>query len=206
MTINKAQISQQIKDLVNKSNQYLNVQQNKQRVVAYIYIILSLFSLSFFGLFAIGPTLSTISELNKEYADGKNVLKQLQEKNSNLRSLNAQYLQIQPNLSLITNAIPDSPNVSQLTRQVEVLATKNNLVLQKLDTGLLELYPAKNSNTSIFSFMFSTTVSGSEKDINNFIVEIINIDRIIGIERLSTGKQQNDFTAAITGKAFFFNQ
>lgn len=206
MTINKAQISQQIKDLVNKSNQYLNVQQNKQRVVAYIYIILSLFSLSFFGLFAIGPTLSTISELNKEYADGKNVLKQLQDKNSNLRSLNAQYLQIQPNLSLITNAIPDSPNVSQLTRQVEVLATKNNLVLQKLDTGLLELYPAKNSNTSIFSFMFSTTVSGSEKDINNFIVEIINIDRIIGIERLSTGKQQNDFTAAITGKAFFFNQ
>jgi Tfp pilus assembly protein PilO len=206
MTINKAKIQQQLKDLVDKSNQYLNVQQNKQRVVAYIYIILSFFSLSFFGLFAIGPTLSTISELNKEYADEQNVLKQLQDKNSNLRSLNAQYLQIQPDLSLITNAIPDSPNVSQLTRQVEVLATKNSLVLQKLDTGLLELYPAKNANTSIFSFMFSATVRGSEKDINNFIAEIINIDRIIGIERLSTGKQQNDFTAAITGKAFFFNQ
>ena len=38
------------------------------------------------------------------------------------------------------------------------------------------------------------------------VPEIINIDRIIGIERLSTGKQQNDFIAAITGKAFFFNQ
>lgn len=206
MIINKAQISQQLRDLVNKSNQYLNVQKNKQQVVAYIYIILSFFSLSFFGLFAIGPTLTTISELNKEYADGKTVLQQLQEKNSNLRSLNVKYLQIQPDLPLITNAIPDSPNVSQLTRQVEVLATKNNLVLQKLDTGLLELYPAKKVNISIFSFMFSTTVRGGEKDINNFIAEIINIDRIIGIERLSTGKQQNDFTAAITGKAFFFHQ
>jgi len=206
MLINKAKIQQQLKDIIDKSNQYLNLQQNKQKVVAYIYIILSLLSLSFFGLFAIGPTLSTISALNKEYADEQNVLRELQEKNSNLRSLNAQYLQIQSNLSLVTNAIPDSPNVSQLTRQVEVLATKNNLVLQKLDTGLLELYPAKNSNTSIFSFMFSTTVRGSEKDINNFIAEIISIDRIIGIERLSTGRQQDDFTAAITGKAFFFNE
>lgn len=206
MTINKTKIQQQFKDLVDKSNQYLNVQQNKQRVVAYIYIILSFFSLSFFGLFAIGPTLSTITELDKEYTDEKAVLQQLQDKNSNLRSLNAQYLQIQPDLQLITNAIPDSPDVSQLTRQIEILATKNSLVVQKLDTGLLELYPAKNANTSIFSFMFSTTVRGGEKDINNFIAEIINIDRIIGIERLSTGKQQNDFTAAITGKAFFFNQ
>ena len=206
MTINKAEIQQQIKDLINKSNQYLNLAQNKQRVVAYIYIILSFFSLSFFGLFAIGPTLSTISELNKEYADGTAVLQQLQEKNSNLRSLNSNYLKIQPDLSLITNAIPESPNVSQLTRQIEVLATKNNLVVQKLDTGLLELYPAKKVNTSIFSFMFSTTVRGGEKEINNFISEIINIDRIIGIERLSTGKQQSDYIAAITGKAFFFNQ
>lgn len=204
--MNKAKIQQLIKDLIDKSNQYLNVEKNKQRVVAYIYIILSFFSLSFFGLFAIGPTLTTISELNKEYADGQNVLRQLQEKNSNLRSLNAQYLQIQGDLNLITNAIPDSSNVSQLTRQMEVLATKNNLVLQKLDTGLLELYPAKKANTSIFSFMFSTAVKGTEKDINNFIAEVINIDRIIGIERLSTGKQQNDFIAAITGKAFFFKQ
>ena len=206
MTINKTNIQQQLKELVDKSNQYLNTQQNKQRVVAYIYIILSFFSLSFFGLFAIGPTLSTISELNKEYSDEQNVLKQLQDKNSDLKSLNSKYLQIQPNLSLITNAIPDSPNISQLTRQLEVLATKNNLVMKKLGTGLLELYPIKNVNNSIFSFMFSISIGGSEKDINNFIAEIINIDRIISIERLSTGKQQNDFTAAITGKAFFFNQ
>ena len=204
--MNKAKIQQMIRDLVDRSNQYLNVEQNKQRVVAYIYIILSFFSLSFFGLFAIGPTLTTISELNKEYADGQNVLKKLEEKNSNLRSLNAQYLQIQGDLNLITNAIPDSSNVSQLTRQMEVLATKNNLVLQKLDTGLLELYPTKKANTSIFSFMFSTAVKGSEKDINNFIAEVISIDRIIGIERLSTGKQQDAFIAAITGKAFFFKQ
>ncbi len=201
----KETITQQLKDLIAKSNSFLNTEKNKQKAIAYMYVILSLFTLSVFGVFAIGPTLTTISELNRQFEENSSVLKALEQKNTNLQLLNGQYSKILPELTLIDNAIPLTPRVAELTRQVEILATRNNLTVAKLDIGLMELYPAKNENKPIFSYSFSTTVNGSEKDINKFVSDIINMERIIGIERLTTGKQLREgFTASVVGRAFFY--
>lgn len=203
---NKDKITEQIKLLIEKSNTLLNLSQNKQQVTAYLYIILSLFALSFFGLFAIGPTITTIFDLKKQQNEGLIALKQLEDKNAALKTLSAQYVEIQPDLELIDTAIPQSPKVSELVRQLEVIASKNNLVVQKIDTGLMELYPAKNVNTPIFSFSFSINVNGDEKDVNSFIADIINMGRIIGIEKLTTGKQSNFYGMSLAGKAFFYKE
>lgn len=204
---NKDKITLEIKELIAKGNAILSANQNKQQVTAYLYIIFSLLALSFFGLFAIGPTITTISNLNKQYAQDQTALKELQDKNAALKLLGAQYVDIQPDLNLIENAIPQSPKVAELTRQLETLATQNNLVVQKLDAGLMELFPGKNANSPIFSFSFTINVAGSEKDINSFIGNIISMGRIIGIDKLTTGKQQNNtFTASIAGKAFFYRE
>ena len=60
----KDKIKAEIKSLIDKGNAILSASQNRQRVTAYLYIIFSLFALSFFGIFAIGPTITTISNLN----------------------------------------------------------------------------------------------------------------------------------------------
>lgn len=204
---NKQKITEEIKSLIIKSNLILNASQNKKKVTAYLYVIFSLLALSFFGIFAIGPTITTISNLNKQYDEEKIALKELQDKNTALNSLKTQYLNIQTDLNLIDNAIPKSPKVAELTRQLEYLTISNNLIVQKIDTGLMELYPSKNANSPIFSFSFSISVAGSEQNINTFVGDVINMGRIISIERLSTGKQRNDlFAASITGKAFFFKE
>lgn len=201
----KSSITQQLQDLIAKSNSFLNAEKNKQKAIAYMYIILSLAVLSVFGLFAIGPTVTTISQLNKQYDESSEVLVALKQKNANLQSLNSQFTNIEPQLTLLDRAIPLSPKITELSRQLEVLATKNNLTVTKLDMGLMELYPARNPNKPIFSFTFSVTVNGSEKDINKFVSDTINMERIIGIERLTTGKQlQENFTASIVGRAFFY--
>ena len=203
----KDQITEQINNLIKKSNIALNAGQNKQKIVSYLYIILSLTALSLFGLFAIGPTITTINVLNKEYDEGTIVLQQLQNKNKALNSLSSEYLSIKPELSLISSAIPESPNAALLTRQIEFLTVKDNLVVQKLNVGLLELYPALKTTTPIFSYSISIGVDGSEKDINAFIADLISIDRIIGIDRLSTGKLQgNLYTASIDGRAFYYKK
>jgi Tfp pilus assembly protein PilO len=203
---NKDKIKEEIKSLIAKGNAILSASQNKQRVTAYLYIIFSLLALSFFGLFAIGPTFSTISDLNKKFAEEKEAYKQLQDKNAALKSLSAQYLEIEPDLNLIDNAIPQSPKVAEITRQIEILTIKNNLIVKKLDTGLMELFPIKNTNTPIFSYVFTVSVEGEEQDINNFISSIINMGRIIGVDRLTTGKQQSTLhTASITGRAYFYH-
>lgn len=201
----KDKIKAEIKSLIAQGNLLLNANQNKQKVTAYLYVIFSLFALSFFGIFAIGPTITTISNLNKQYDDEKTALKELQDKNAALKSLGAEYIDIQPDLGLIDNAIPQSPKIAELTRQLEVLATRNALVVQKLNTGLIELYPAKSVNSPIFSYTFSINVIGAQDDVNTFTADVINMGRIISIEKLTTGKQQdNIFSSSITGKAFFY--
>jgi Tfp pilus assembly protein PilO len=203
----KDKIKAEIKSLIDKGNAILSASQNRQRVTAYLYIIFSLFALSFFGIFAIGPTITTISNLNKQLEQDRVALKQLQDKNAALKSLSAQYIEIEPQLDLIDNAIPQSPKVADIARQLELLTIKHSLTVQKLDSGLMELYPAKNVNSPIFSFSFSIGVNGNEQDINAFIGDIINMGRIIGIEKLSTGKQQNNqFSASITGRAYFYKE
>lgn len=203
----KDQIKEEIKNLIAKSNAVLRASQNRQRVVAYLYIIFSLFALSFFGFFAIRPTLTTISDLNKKLDEEKLTLKQLKEKNAALKSLSAQYIDIEPDLGLVDNAIPQSPQIAQLVRQIEVLTKQFNLTVKKIDTGLMELYPARNATSSIYSFIFSVSVSGNEKDVNAFIGEVINMGRMVGIERLSTGKKlDNVYSSTITGRAFFHKE
>lgn len=200
-------IKEELKSLIAKSNTLLNSGQNKQRATAYLYVIFSLIALSFFGMFAIGPTITTISELNKQFEEETDALKQLRAKNASLKSLNAKYIDIQDDLYLVENAIPNNAGVTQLTRQLEELSITHNLIVQKLDTGLMELYPAKNANTSIYSYAISIGVSGEESDVNAFITDFINMGRIVGIEKLTTGKKQNDnFSASITARAFYYKE
>lgn len=204
---NADKINREIKELITKGNLLLNAKQNKQGATAYLYIIFSLLAFSFFGIFAIGPTVTTISDLNKKYNEEKTALKELKDKNEALKSLSAQYVEIQPDLELIDNAIPQSPKVAELTRQVENLSIQNNLVVKKLDTGLMELYPVKNPNKPIFSFIFTIGVEGSEKDVNQFILDLVNMGRIIKIEKLQTGKQiSSTFAASVTGRAYFYKE
>lgn len=207
MQNSKDKIKEEIKTLIQKGNLALNAGQNRQRVTAYLYIIFSLLALSLFGLFAIGPTISTIFDLNKQLDENKQALVQLENKNAALKSLSAQYIDIQQNLELVDNAIPNSANVAKLTRQLENLTIQDNLSVQKIDTGLMELYPAINANSPIFSFTFSIVVSGKEQQINTFVSDLINMGRIISVEKLTTGKRTESlYSASITGKAFFYKE
>ncbi len=204
MQKNTEKITAELKALITRGNTSLNDAKNKQKAVAYLYIIFSFIALSFFGIFAIGPTIATISDLNKQYEEKTTALKQLEAKNAALKALGAKYIDIQSDLPLIDAAIPLSPKVGELTRQLEALTLSNDLVVQKLDTGLMELYPAINNTSSVFAYTFSISVSGTEQDINRFIGDVINMGRMVGIDKLTTGKKlENIYTASITGKAYF---
>lgn len=204
MQNNKDTIREELTSLIAKGNSYLNEAQNKQKVVAYLYIIFSLFALSFFGLVAISPTITTISNLRKEYKEGKVALQDLIDKNKALNALSIEYVSIQPDLYLIDNAIPQSPRISEIIRQIEYMIKNNGLSVQKLESGLVEIYPTKNINTRIFSYPLSINISGAEKNVNEFIGNLINMGRILSIERLVTGDSKSYRTASITCKVFFY--
>ncbi len=180
----------------------INDKQRKQ-VVGYVYIVLTLITVSFFGLFAISPTLSTISNLNKQYDDNKLILDGLNKKLLDLASLDEQYKDLKSDIDGAYNAIPQTTKIPKLTRQIEDIASDSDVTLTKLTVGNVEIYPnIKNGN--IYSFAFTVSVQGDQITVNNFMASLINFDRIIGIDRVATG--QNDekkYTAQITGRAYF---
>lgn len=200
-------LKEQFKDFQKQVKISLN-SQGRTKITAYLYIFFSLLALSFFGFFAVRPTIITITALQKQFKDSQKVLVDLKIKNQALQALTAQYQDLGPDLLLSINAIPNSPKIPELTRKLETIASQNNLVITKLAVGVIELFPAKRKvNSSIFSYTFTFSVQGSEAAINLLIADLIDFDRIVSLERLTTGKaERNTFAASITGRAYFFKE
>ena len=64
----------------------------EERTRKFTTLVFTLLALSFFGLFAISPTLSTIANLNKQLSDNEFVDSQLQNKINNLYTLQQDYV------------------------------------------------------------------------------------------------------------------
>ena len=193
------------KVLKNYHNKLDSMQEHsKKKFGAYLYVIFSLITLSFFGIFAIRPTLSTISSLNQQYRDSQLIHQQLLEKSEALKNLDIQYQQLTPDLPLVYAAVPRSTLMASLTRQVESMANSNNLTLNALTFGSVELYPANKENPSLYSYTFNASAEGEEENVKNFIGDLIRFERLVNIEQMNTGNRENgSYGVTVTGKVYF---
>lgn len=194
------------KDLLRKYA--LNPKQlENQRTIASLYLMLTLFSISFFGLLAINPTISTISSLQKQYDDGRLIDESLTQKINSLGLLSDQYGKIEPSLEKIYSAVPATTKAAYFLRQIQVIAKNNNIQLQTLEEGKTELFPAEKQKEANNSLEFNLSFSASKTDANNFINVLIKFDRIITINEINMYKnsfeQKLPFNVSIKGTAYF---
>jgi Tfp pilus assembly protein PilO len=169
-------------------------------------LILTLVALSFFGLFAISPTLSTIARLQKELEDNKFVDQQLQTKINNLSALQQKYSTIQGDLPFIYSSVPKSPEIPLLLAEIQGLTKQYNLKITSLQAFEAEVEKKQNDKKEYSSFMFGVSIDGSYDNIKNFINSIIKMQRIINVEVLSIGEKSGDTTDLqmhLKGTAFF---
>ncbi|RJQ27470.1 hypothetical protein C4577_01415 [Candidatus Parcubacteria bacterium] len=179
----------------------------KKKILMYVYGILTFFTVSFFAVFAINPTLNTITNLQKQYEDSKYVKESLVKKKNALRQLDIQFQTIKSDLNIVYLAIPTSPMMPYLTRQIQNLAQVNDLKIIRLDFGGTELYPATNKPSSIYSYNFNISLEGDEKKAIAFISSIINFDRIITLSTININKTSTgEVNLSITGRAYFNKQ
>lgn len=180
--------------------------ENEERIIGSLYIIFTLFTVSFFGIFAINPTLSTISNLKKQYQDSVDVERALSQKLDALKALDTQYFQIENALNAIYDAIPLSAQIAVLTRQLENLAARHNSSIAQLSFRTIELFPGKKVNAPIYSYSFSLELTGRDQDINKFVADLINFNRIVSIESVTTGISDKGASgASFIGRAYFYD-
>lgn len=183
--------------------QQLALLKNKKEASAYLYIILTFFTVSFFGFFALRPAFSTITTLQKQLTDSKNIYKALQTKILALQSLSQQYITLEPNLPLVYQAIPVSSDIPLLTGQLQTLARENKLSLSQFSTYQIEYYPLSTQN-KLYGYSFSVEVQGQEQNINEFLNKVTSFSRIISIDKITTGKTETgQLNLSLSGKTYF---
>lgn len=184
-----------------KGQEFIRDKQNS----AYFMLVLSFFALSFFGTFAMRPTVKTIIELERQISDGLDVHKKLQEKNKNLLTLQEEYKRIENDIPIILAAFPSQVDAPNFILKLRTLAVLANLQIKTIQVSKSPLFKEGANNTLAAPFSF--TASGKYEDINRFLVDISVLDRIVTFDNIevtpSSGLPgQNLFILQLGGKIY----
>jgi Tfp pilus assembly protein PilO len=164
----------------------------QERSQKFFGVVLTLCALSFFGFFAIRPTISTILKLRKEIDDSQFVLNQLENKIKNLSALRKQYSNLQEDLSITTNAITVQPDAQILLAQIQAIAQNSNISIKSLQN--LEVEIERNDGSpgkDYYSYAFSASGEGSFENISKFMKTLTNMERIVNIDSFSINNSSN---------------
>ncbi len=130
------------------------LQQFYQKPVAKVSIelFLSIGAVLFFAVFAIRPTLVTMSDLLKEIEDKEKLDKQLSKKIAALSTVQPLYLQIQDQLSVLDQSIPSDPQLVYSLKVIEKIASDLNLVITSIKVSEIPEEDSDNQEFSLTSY------------------------------------------------------
>ncbi len=157
----------------------------------YAALALTILAISFFGMFAISPTLSTIAELQKKRNDAQFVDEQLTNKLRSLSLLQENYNTFSPSLPIVYAAVPQEPQVAVLLGQLKMLAEKNNLTIELMQAESVDLVNGdQEASEGIQSFIISVDATGSYENLAAFYKDAVRINRLLSLETITIAKQQ----------------
>ncbi|MBI2036466.1 type 4a pilus biogenesis protein PilO [Candidatus Microgenomates bacterium] len=175
----------------------------KPKVAAYTMLTLSFFTIAFFGIFAIKPTLATIAQLKKQIEDQKSVLTRLNDKMTQLRTAEVAYENVRPDIDAVLTALPDKPQTASLLEKLNSTLKNNSIDVTILQFSQIELREPIEASSSAGILGFALSGKASYDNIVNFVNVISQMDRIVSIDSLNIAKTEGDLlTMTIQGKAY----
>lgn len=137
---------------------------------------------------AIQPTLTTISRLNKEVQEKKELTSKLSSKISALSTAVNLYNQYLPKIELLNQALPSSASLIPTLKIIEKIATENDVVITSIAVRQVpeEANELPTSATAtLTSLPISVTVMGQYQDMRQFVEALHQSRRTIQV--LSAG-------------------
>lgn len=165
----------------------------------------------FLALFAIRPTLLTMSDLLKEIEDKTELEEQLTKKVAALNSAQSLYLSIEDRLPILDAAIPSTPETIHSLKIIEKLATDQGVVLNSISLTEIPETPVEIPDFEQLSRVnldIALSVSGDYTSIKNFVAGLQNSQRTFVIDsvvfRISESRGDKQLRASILVKAPYF--
>jgi len=140
-----------------------------------VELLLTLCTVLFFALFAIRPTLLTMSDLIKEIDDKKALDQQLSQKIAALSSAQTEYLRLEGRLNVLDEALPSQPKIIEAVKIIEKIASDRNIAILSLNVAEL---PVENGSSLEFDQLTrqqtsaSVTITGDYLTIRQFVEDL----------------------------------
>jgi len=178
----------------------------EKRTQQFSTIAFSIATISFFAIVAINPTLSTITDLQRQISDNSFVNDQMQKKISNITNLQTEYSNLQHQLDPVFAAVPTNPALDIFTGQLHTLATSKGVILNRVQTLPVDLSQVTLTTSKYLSYAFSVEIQGTLQNIYSFINALGNFNRLLTFDEVTinrTGIIDNTFRLSVRGNVFF---
>lgn len=186
--------NQYIKKYRHYYSPYLGTLLKSKKTKAYSLAILSILTISFFGFFAIRPTVKTITELQRKIEDSKKVDEALQQKINSLISAQEGYQLVKNFVPAINEALPTEPDIARILQQIEQLTNDNGATFSAFEIGSVNYNPqnlTKNSEITPSiagaketSIEISTKISGNYSQLSTLLDRLLKSRRTINADSL----------------------
>jgi Tfp pilus assembly protein PilO len=158
-------------------------------------LLISVSVILFFAMFAIRPTLLTMSDLIKEIDDKRTLDKALSQKIAALGSAQSEYLTLQNRIEILDEAIPSRPALVDGLKVLEKIASDRGLAITALSVSDIPNEPTELptfSRSERKSLIVTMTISGDYPTIRQFVEDLRNSRRMFIVESVtfSTGDEQ----------------
>lgn len=158
--------------------------EKRDDIRAYLGILLSLFTVSFFGIFALRPTLTTIGELVSQINTQRETLATLDQKVKNLDTARVNLQKIRADLPVLDQALPTLADPHLVVRQMETLAGSEGVTPVNISIGKTPILGAA-AESKAQTYPFSFTFQGDAPNILSFLDNLKTLRRIVAINEVT---------------------
>ena len=198
----------------------LTIYKQKEDLRMFLEIFLSLATVSFFGAFALRPTLVTIAALLTEINSKEEIVAKLDTKIQNLSTAQTLLDQEIIRLPLIEDAIPQAASPETFVRQFEGLAAKNGVNLLGVSLGQVTLLgevkkaPPEEGVTPLpedtLGISFSVSIAGNYSNLLGFLADLEKLRRPLAIDTTGITATETDegktLVILVSGRAPYIGQ
>ena len=179
-------------------------------------LVLSLFLVAIFIIFALRPTIVSIVSLQKTIIESKKTLQQLETKINFLQKASTQLESLKPFLEILNANIPnEGVGYESIVKSIEAISFQTGTILESESISSSLLFSkiaspfSPNKNQSVISMPYTLRVSGSFAGITSFLNKLLAMERLMTIESVTINKQAGSKSTSapvainITGNVFY---
>ena len=175
---------------------------NKPVAKVSLELFFSLAAIIFFAIFAIQPTLKTMTELVKEIEDKRALSEKMDQKIASLSTAQNQYQEYNDQFFLLEEAIPRSATLVDSLKIIEKLASENNIIIKSINLSDVpdDFNIANSQNAERTTLTFNADISGDYLDIRQFVESLMGSRRMLIVDQINFSLANNQEYQYLTAR------